>query len=163
MFGKRFIVIAMAGVAAVLIAAGCGGSRYGRAAAGGTTPDAGAARGSRAPLKLVQERRPGRIEGTQAFIALTLDGQRLRAYVLDGTAGRRPRIARWLDDSWGGRSPRTFVRDGVELQIDEVDAGGRVTGRLWAFGRPHAFSVEPARGTGGLYDGTDAQRRLGAS
>jgi hypothetical protein len=45
------------------------------------------------------------------------------------------------------------------LRIDAVRADGRVTGQLTAFSGPHAFSVEPATGPAGLYDGSDSPGR----
>ena len=50
-----------------------------------------------------------------------------------------------------------LVRNGIELRIDRVHADGRVSGR------PHAFSVRPAKGPAGLYDGTDSSRRFRAT
>jgi hypothetical protein len=109
-------------------------------------------------LKLLPNSKVGRVAGTRAYIALSFDGRRLRAYVCDGTRGRPGTISQWLDARWDGHSPITLRRNGIEVRIDAVHADGRVTGRLTAFSGPHAFTVEPASGPAGLYDGTDSAR-----
>jgi len=138
----RFVAIAVAALAAGL------GSSF-----------AGEARSAPEPqivLKPIQHSRVGRVEGTQAFIALSFQRGRLRAYVCDGTARRRHTLSQWLEGAWDGRSPRTLARAGVTLRIEAVEGGGRVRGRLWAFGGPHRFAVVPTTGPAGLYEGRGA-------
>jgi hypothetical protein len=102
----------------------------------------------------------GRVMGTNAYVALAFDGQRLRAYVCDGAAGRPPAISRWFRGRWDGRSPIVLAAGGFELRVGRVHADGRATGVLHGFRGSHAFTVRPAAGPAGLYDGRDARRGL---
>jgi hypothetical protein len=101
--------------------------------------------------------RVGRVAGTRAYVGLSFDGGRLRAYVCDGADGRPPSISQWLQGRWNGRSALTLARNRVELRIRRVDAGGRVSGVLRIAGRAHAFAARLATGAAGLYDGADAK------
>jgi RTX calcium-binding nonapeptide repeat (4 copies) len=110
-------------------------------------------------LTRVPHSKVGRVRGTRAFIALSFDGERLRAYVCNGGGKRRPTVATWFKGRWDGRSPITLTADGLELRINEVHADGRVTGRLRLEGGAHPFSVKPATRPAGLYDGTKGRGR----
>ena len=90
----------------------------------------------------------GKVQGTEAFVALTHDGGRLRAYACDGSARRLATISAWFEAPWDGRSRISVVSDGIELEIERVRSDGRVVGRL--DGR--RFTLAPATGPAGLYD-----------
>jgi hypothetical protein len=111
-------------------------------------------------MKLVPDSFVGRLDGTRAYIALSYDGKRLRVYACDGSGRRLATIAKWLTGRWDGRSPITLARDGITVHIDRVDDAARITGTLRAFSGPHRFTVEPAAGPAGLYDGIDRKRHV---
>jgi hypothetical protein len=92
----------------------------------------------------------GQVQGTEAYLAVTYDGHRLRAYACNGSARRLPTISTWFDAPWDGRSPITVVNAGVRLRIDRMHADGRIGGRLDG----HRFALEPATGPAGLYEET---------
>jgi hypothetical protein len=95
--------------------------------------------------------RVGRVDGTRAFIAVSLDGRRLRVYVCDGTLKRKPTIKQWFRGRWDGQSPLTLTADGVELHIDAVAVDGTVTGRLLLRDGEHAFTARSRSAPAGLY------------
>lgn len=128
---------------------------------GGSPPSAkGAPASQRGFLELVPHSKVGQVEGTRAYIALSFDGKRLRVYTCDGSGKRRATISHWLQGRWDGHSPITLVRDGIEVHIDEVHPDGSISGSLRAFSGPHPFTVEPATGPAGLYDGIDRKKHL---
>ena len=93
--------------------------------------------------------RVGRVQGTEAYIALTYDGERLRAYACDGSARRPATLSGWFEAPWDGRAPITIVSaGGAKLRVERVHAGGRISGRLGG----HRFMVEPATGPAGLVE-----------
>jgi hypothetical protein len=106
-------------------------------------------------MKAVPHTQVGTVDGTRAFIAVSFDGRRVRVYVCDGTRKRRATISQWLTARWDGRTPIALARNGIEVQLDPAAADGRITGRLTGFSGPHPFTVEPAVGPAGLYDGKD--------
>jgi hypothetical protein len=110
-------------------------------------------------LRRVPHSKVGRVTGTRAFIALTFDGQRLRAYVCNGDGKRRPTLATWFKRRWDGRSPIMLAADGLKLRITKVHADGHITGRLRLARGTHRFSVKPAPSPAGLYDGTKGRGR----
>ena len=57
---------------------------------------------------------------------------------------------------------RTFTAQGVQLRVQAVRPDGTIAGRVRAFSGPHGFELRPARGRAGLYESTDAGRRLHA-
>lgn len=87
----------------------------------------------------------GKVQGTEAYLAVTYDGHRLRAYACNGSARRLPTISAWFEAAWDGRSPITVVGDGVELRMDSA-SHGTLDGRR--------FTLEPATGPAGLYERT---------
>jgi hypothetical protein len=109
------------------------------------------------------EQQGGRGPGTRAYIALSFDGKRLRIYVCDGHGRRVATISKWLTGRWDGGSPIMLVRDGVEVRIDQLHDDGRISGTVRAFSGPHPFTVEPATGPAGLYDGIDRTNKLRAT
>jgi hypothetical protein len=119
----------------------------------------GAGHGDRPRVTLVPHSKVGRVAGTRAYVAVAWDGHRVRAYVCDGADGRPAAIAQWFRARWDGRTPITLAARGIELRIDRVHAGGRVTGRVRGFRGSHGFTARPATGPAGLYDGTGAGGR----
>jgi hypothetical protein len=92
------------------------------------------------------ETRVGRVQGTEAYIALTHDGRRLRAYACDGSARRPATMSAWFEAPWDGRSPIAVVSaDGAKLRVERLHADGRISGRL----EGHRFTAEPATGPAG--------------
>jgi hypothetical protein len=87
----------------------------------------------------------GKVRGTEAYLAVTYDGVKLRAYACNGSARRLPTIAAWFEASWDGRSPITVVSGGVELRMTSR-TGGTLDG--------HPFTLEAATGPAGLYEQT---------
>ena len=110
-------------------------------------------------LKAVSNSQVGRVDGTRAFIAVSFDGRRVRVYVCDGTLKRRATIAQWFSARWDGGTPLRLVRNGITVRLDPVAAEGRISGELTAFSGPHSFTVEPASGPAGLYDGRAGRAR----
>ena len=92
----------------------------------------------------------GRVEGTNAFIALHNDGDRLVGYVCDGVPGRSPAsIQAWFD----GRANRAVkgARGGsLEARFDDATATGSVT---LAGGRRLRYRATKVSGNAGLYRG----------
>ena len=87
----------------------------------------------------------GKVSGTEAYLAVTYDGHRLRAYACNGSARRLPTISTWFDAAWDGRSPITVVSVGVELRMESATEG-TLDG--------HRFTLEPVSGPAGLYEQT---------
>ena len=92
----------------------------------------------------------GKVQGTEAYLAVTYDGVKLRAYACNGSARRLPTISTWFEAEWDGRSAITVISDGVKLEIERVDDDGRIEGELDG----HRFVLEPATGPAGLYQRT---------
>jgi hypothetical protein len=95
----------------------------------------------------------GKVAGTRAFIALSLDGTRLRVYVCDGTLKRKPTVAKWFRGRWDGHSPLTLKSGELELHIDAVASDGAVTGRVVLPDGEHAFGAQPRTHPAGLHHG----------
>jgi len=87
----------------------------------------------------------GKVQGTEAYLAVTFDGHRLRAYACNGSARRLPTISAWFEAPWDGRSPVTVVNGSHTLELD-----GPTSGRLDG----HRLELEPATGPAGLYEET---------
>jgi hypothetical protein len=97
----------------------------------------------------------GRVQGTEAFIALRYDGRRLQAYAGDGSARRPATISGWFEAGWNGREPVTMTSDGLRLRVARLHADGRISGRLDG----HRFTADPATGQAGLF-GRDGRRSV---
>lgn len=95
----------------------------------------------------------GKLRGTRAYVAISFHDGRLRAYVCDGRGRRAATLAQWFETRWDGHRPLRIARGGVRLRIHAVRPGGTITGRVAASGRSHRFSLVPALGPAGLYDG----------
>jgi hypothetical protein len=92
--------------------------------------------------------RVGRVQGTEAYIAVRYDGLRLQAYACDGSARRPATVSGWFEAEWDGREPATIVSDGLRLRVERLHADGRISGRLDG----HRFTAEPATGPAGLFE-----------
>jgi hypothetical protein len=120
-----------------------------------------AAEDQRLKLDPLPDVKAGRVAGTRAFIALSLDGTRLRVYLCDGTLKRKPTVAKWFRGRWDGRSPLTLNAGELELHIDAVAPDGRVTGRVVLPDGEHPFSALPRTHPAGLHHG--ARKGLSAT
>jgi hypothetical protein len=87
----------------------------------------------------------GKVQGTEAYLAVTYDGYHLRAYACEGSARRLPTLSAWFEAPWDGRSPMTVKAGGHTLRLD-----GLTSGRL----EGQRVALEPATGPGGLYEQT---------
>ena len=87
----------------------------------------------------------GKVQGTEAYLAVTYDGHRLRAYACNGSARRLPTISASFEAPWDGRGPITVKSGGHTLDLDGT-ASGRLDGRR--------FALAPATGPAGLYEQT---------
>ena len=105
----------------------------------------------------VRDSKVGKVKGTRAYISLAHDGKRVRAYVCNGTSKRGATISKWFRGRWDGKSPLTLGRPGLELEIENVHADGRVSGHLHWMSEDHDFMVRPATGPAGLYDRKKAE------
>ena len=85
----------------------------------------------------------GKVQGTEAYLAVTYDGHHLRAYACNGSARRLPTVSAWFEAPWDGRSPIAVTAGGHTLRLD-----GPLSGRLDG----HRFTLHRATGPGGLYE-----------
>jgi hypothetical protein len=136
---SALVAIALIAVGLILVLPGDEDSAPSPAAAAGRAPR----------VTVLPDSKVGRVAGTNAYIGLTFDGRRLRVYVCDGTDEHAATIARWFTGGWDGRSPITLKGDLVDLHVDGVEDDGRVRGRVGS----HRFTLDPATGPAGLYDG----------
>lgn len=96
----------------------------------------------------------GKVEGTDAYLALVSDGKRVLGYVCDSK-----RISTWIAVA--------SVRDGkAKLNSRRADALGEATfsadgvsGELTVGGERRSFSAQPASGEAGLYRAAHVKRR----
>ncbi len=91
----------------------------------------------------------GELEGTNAYIALISDGERVAGYVCDDDS-----LAQWIGSTpLDGSAVELVARDGSALgEATLTDEGA--TGEITVEDETHAFSLEPAEGEAGLYRGT---------
>ena len=87
----------------------------------------------------------GKVQGTEAYLAVTYDGHELRAYACNGSARRLPTISAWFEAPWDGRSPIAVTVGGHTLKLDTPTSG-------WLDG--HRFTLERATGPAGLFEQT---------
>jgi hypothetical protein len=116
---------------------------------------ASAAPAHRIPLSPLPDASVGRVDGTRAFIALSVKDGKLRVYVCDGTLKRDPTISTWFRHRWDGRRALTVRAGGHTLKIDATRRDGRITGRLDGA----RFTATAAKGLAGLFKGRDATLR----
>lgn len=107
----------------------------------------------------IPDSKVGKVKGTGAYIAVAYDGRRVQVYVCNGTSTRGATISKWFRGAWDGESPLTLGRPGLELEIEDVRADGRVSGHLHWNGKRHDFTVRPATGAAGLYNRKKAEGR----
>jgi hypothetical protein len=150
-----YVVVALDGIAVAAARPLTVGAR--RLSAAGPTAERPLA------LRLLPQSYVGRVAGTPAFVGLSLDRGVVRAYVCDGTARRSATVARWLVGRWDGRSPRTLRAAGVELRLGAVHTDGSLAGSVRFAGGVHRFTLRPANGAAGLYDGAHPRRKQRAS
>ena len=99
---------------------------------------------SQQPVTELPNASVGRIEGTRAFIALSVSGDRVRVYVCDGTGTKRATVSQWFKGRWDGR-PLTLRAGGHVLRIESARTG-RFDGKR--------FRARPATGAAGLFERT---------
>jgi hypothetical protein len=104
----------------------------------------------RIPLSPLPETSVGRVDGTRAFIGVSLRGDRLRAYVCDGTLRRDPTISVWFRSRWDGRAPLVLRRGAHTLRITP-SLRGRLDG--------HRFRTRSVDAPAGLFRGHRKQLR----
>ncbi|HEX5619637.1 MAG TPA: hypothetical protein VFX51_14545 [Solirubrobacteraceae bacterium] len=104
----------------------------------------------RITLKPLPETSVGRVDGTRAFIAVSLRGDRLRAYVCDGTLRRDPTISTWFRTRWDRGGPLTLHRAGHTLRLTP-GLRGRLDG--------HRFRTRPVDAPAGLFRGRHQRLR----
>ena len=104
----------------------------------------------RIPLRPVPETSVGRVDGTRAFIGVSLRGDRLRAYVCDGTLKRDPTISVWFRSRWDSRAPLVLHRGGHTLRITPA-LRGRLDG--------HRFRARRVDAPAGLFRGRHKRLR----
>ena len=92
----------------------------------------------------------GRIDGTRAFIALSVAGDRVRVYVATERRTRRAAVSQWFKGRWDGRSPFTLRAGGHVLRIESAHAddfdGKRPRAAGDRRGRPLRATRQPLRG-----------------
>jgi hypothetical protein len=113
-------------------------------------PAASAAAPTRIPLEPLPQTSVGRVDGTRAFIGVSLRGDRLRVYACDGTLKRDPTISVWFRSRWDGRSLLVLRRDGHTLRL-RPSLRGRLDG--------HAFRTRRATMPAGLFRGRHKRLR----
>ena len=98
----------------------------------------------------------GKVDGTEAYVALVTDGNRVLGYVCDSK-----KLSRWIAvatirDGTAVLNSRT----GDELGEAMISAG-RVSGTVTIDGEPHAFRAQQAAGEAGLYRAARVDREDG--
>ena len=95
----------------------------------------------RVPLEPLPNARVGRVAGTEAFVAVSRQGSRIRVYVCDGTLRRDATVSVWFR----GRAKERTYRSGAHTLRLEGDRG-RFDG--------HGFTLRRAPAPAGLFQGT---------
>ena len=98
----------------------------------------------------------GKVDGTDAYVALVSDGSRVLGYLCDSK-----KLSRWIDVS--------TIRDGTAALAartgdalgEAMISGDRASGTITIDGEPHAFSAVPASGEAGLYRAARVNREDG--
>ena len=120
-------------VAVAVVLAGCGDD----AGSGGTPAQAKAA----AKGAFV-----GKVDGTDAYVALVSDGSSVVGYVCDSK-----KLSRWIDVSAvRDGTAKLGARNGDDLGEATISARS-ATGTITVAGEPHSFRAVPASGEAGLY------------
>lgn len=144
-FQRAFLLAGIAAAALMLVACGSGADDATIALGStATRPEL-----SRGPFEQVPGALVGRIENTEAFVAVLREGDRVRAYVCDGTREKLT-LAKWFEGRWTGDGPVTLRSGSLALTLRED--GGAVTGYLTtADGAELPFRAKAPSGHGGLY------------
>jgi hypothetical protein len=92
----------------------------------------------------------GTVEGSNAFIGIATQENRILAYVCDGTLEQAPTTYAWFKGEVSGNSFDLTSEDGLHLtgQLESNTANGRVQ---FADGSEHAFAADLARPPAGLF------------
>jgi len=101
------------------------------------------------PLTPLPDARVGPVNGTRAFVAVSLDQGRVRVYVCDGTVRRDPTVSAWFTGRWNGRARLTLKAGGHTLTL---------RGTTGSFDG-HAFRLRRAKPPAGLWDGRHGKER----
>jgi hypothetical protein len=112
------------------------------------------------PVAPLPDARVGALDGTRAYVAVSLHDGRVRVYVCDGEGRRAPTIAAWLKGRWDGTTPLVLRSGGVVVTLAPLAPDGSISGTVRAFSGPHPFRVVLASGPAGLYDGVAGKRGL---
>ena len=98
----------------------------------------------------------GKVDGTDAYVAIVSDGSRVLGYVCDSK-----KLSRWIDVATIHDGKATLSsRSGDDLG-DASLSTGRVSGTIVVAGRSHAFRAVPASGRAGLYRAARVDRTDG--
>lgn len=95
----------------------------------------------------------GHVEGSEAFVALSIVGGEVMAYVCDGRD-----TATWLRGT-ATDGDLALTADGMRLRAQRTAQG--LTGTLTLETRSHAFTVAPAMSGGGFYRAAETIAGLG--
>lgn len=97
----------------------------------------------------------GRVEGSDAYIAISKDGRKIGGYLCDGAT-----VSQWLEYAWldKGHAPLIAGTTGEELGFVQIN-GGTATGMIRIGGHDLPFVAERvhAGGDAGLYFGIAKQ------
>ena len=98
----------------------------------------------------------GKVDGTDAYVALVSDGSRVLGYVCDSK-----KLSRWIDVSTiRDGTAALATRTGDDLG-EAMISGSRASGTITIGGQPHAFRAAPASGKAGLYRAARVDREDG--
>ena len=98
----------------------------------------------------------GKVDGTDAYVALVSDGRRVLGYVCDSK-----KLSRWIDVSTiRDGTAALATRTGDDLG-EAMISGGRASGTITIDGEPHPFRAVPASGEAGLYRAAHVDRKDG--
>jgi hypothetical protein len=143
-------------LALLTLAVGCGAGAASapegdRAEAGTAEPDGASLAGNFA----------GKVEGTNAFIAVVVDRENhALAYVCDGKGEESAEVAEWFEGAVADGGSLDLRSEGGAHLVAEVTESG-TKGTVTFSGQEHSFSASPAEEPAGLYraeetvDGTE--------
>jgi hypothetical protein len=97
----------------------------------------------------------GPVSGTDAYIAVVSDGERVTGYLCDGKE-----LSTWFDSEVEGTGADLLSRDGDDLG-DATFSGGGVTGEVEVDGQSQSFNATPATGDAGLYRAANVEEADG--
>ncbi|MEZ5235709.1 MAG: hypothetical protein AB7W59_10080 [Acidimicrobiia bacterium] len=95
----------------------------------------------------------GELPGTDALVAVTVDGDKAWAYLCDGTADDEGTLANYLTGSFDGSALRATDDDGVSI---EATIGTAATGTVTLpGGKTASFQAQPATGDAGWFNAVE--------